>query len=58
LGLDDVVARLGQAGVAMVRFARLEQDETGVWSSPDGTRVAWFTDPDGTLLSVVEDAQR
>jgi predicted enzyme related to lactoylglutathione lyase len=42
----------------MVRFARLEQDETGVWSSPDGTRVAWFTDPDGTLLSVVEDAQR
>ena len=58
VALDDVVARLGQAGVAMVRFARLEQDEAGVWSSPDGTRVAWFTDPDGTLLSVIEDAQR
>ncbi|MEO7658930.1 MAG: VOC family protein, partial [Pyrinomonadaceae bacterium] len=31
-------------------FTWMEQDEQGVWMAPDGTKVAWFKDPDGNLL--------
>lgn len=58
VGLDDVVGSLAQAGVPVIRFDDLEQDDVGAWTAPDGRRVAWFRDPDGNLLSVVEDAQR
>jgi hypothetical protein len=27
-----------------------------VWTAPDGTKVAWFHDPDLNLLSVVQHA--
>ena len=29
------------------RYDALVQDEDGVWMSPGGARVAWFSDPDG-----------
>ena len=32
-------------------------DEKGVWAAPDGTKVAWFRDPDGNLLSVSQHAK-
>jgi hypothetical protein len=38
-----------------VIFARddgLLQDGQGIWTSPDGSRVAWFKDPDGNTLSL------
>lgn len=32
-----------------------EQDELGIWTAPDGSaKVAWFEDPDGNLLSLVD----
>lgn len=52
---EDIVATveaLQAAGVRMERFAGMAQDERGVWTSPDGSRVAWFRDPDGNVLSV------
>jgi catechol 2,3-dioxygenase-like lactoylglutathione lyase family enzyme len=55
--VDDVVATvkaLGAAGVTFERFAGMDQDDTGVWVSPSGARVAWFTDPDGNVLSVTQ----
>lgn len=58
LDLDAVVGSLVAAGVAMVRFDHLQQDEVGAWTGPGGVRVAWFRDPDANLLSVVEDALR
>lgn len=30
------------------------QDQAGVWTTGDGTRVAWFKDPDGNLLSLTQ----
>jgi hypothetical protein len=30
------------------------QDDKGVWTAPDGTKVAWFKDPDGNVLSLTE----
>jgi catechol 2,3-dioxygenase-like lactoylglutathione lyase family enzyme len=45
---------LSRAGVVFERYAFLEQDEAGVWTAPGGTKVAWFKDPDGNLLSLAE----
>jgi catechol 2,3-dioxygenase-like lactoylglutathione lyase family enzyme len=53
--VDDVettVRALSGAGVGFERFPGMVQDDSGVWTSPSGARVAWFTDPDGNVLSV------
>jgi len=53
--VSDIVATvrgLAAAGVRFERFPGMPQDELGIWSAPDGGRVAWFKDPDGNLLSV------
>ena len=52
--VDDIaceVADLRAQGVATTRYPWFEQDDDGVWIAPGGTRVAWFTDPDGNVLS-------
>ena len=41
-------------GVSFERFPGFNQDERGVWTSPDGARVAWFKDPDGNMLSLTQ----
>lgn len=46
--VDGLAAR----GVRFERFPGFEQDDRGIWQVPDGTRVAWFKDPDGNLLSL------
>jgi catechol 2,3-dioxygenase-like lactoylglutathione lyase family enzyme len=48
----EALSDLEQKGVRCERFPGLAQDARGVWQSPSGTRVAWFKDPDGNLLSV------
>jgi predicted enzyme related to lactoylglutathione lyase len=54
--VSDIVAtvkRLQEAGVAFERYGDfMKQDEAGIWTAPDGTRVAWCKDPDGNTLSV------
>lgn len=46
-------AELMKAGVKFEKYSFLEQDELGIWSSPDGkAKVAWFKDPDGNVLSI------
>ncbi|MEJ0012844.1 MAG: VOC family protein [Bauldia sp.] len=48
------ITELAREGVVFERFAGLEQDGAGVWTSPSGARIAWFRDPDGNLLSLTE----
>ena len=43
---------MSASGIAFERYAFLEQDDLGIWTTPDGSRVAWFKDPDGNLLSL------
>jgi catechol 2,3-dioxygenase-like lactoylglutathione lyase family enzyme len=50
----SVARRLAEAGVKCERFEGLPQDELGIWTTPDGSRVAWFRDPDGNLLSLTQ----
>jgi catechol 2,3-dioxygenase-like lactoylglutathione lyase family enzyme len=46
------VQRLGERGVAFTRVDGPEQDELAIWTTPGGSQVAWFTDPDGSILSL------
>ena len=48
--VDGLVAR----GVEFARYDGVEQDERGIWTAPDGTRVAWFLDPDANNLSLAQ----
>lgn len=57
--VDDIeksVDGLTAKGVVFQRFGFFVQDARGIWSAPDGTKVAWFHDPDLNLLSVVQHA--
>lgn len=55
--VDDIrarVAELTKKGVAFRRYEGMSQDDLGVWTSPGGALVAWFTDPDGNVLSLTQ----
>ncbi len=46
--------RLVAQGAEFVRYEFIEQDERGIWTTPDGAKVCWFKDPDGNTLSLTE----
>ena len=48
------VLALGERGVTFERFAGMKQDGLGIWTNPGRSKVAWFKDPDGNLLSLSE----
>jgi catechol 2,3-dioxygenase-like lactoylglutathione lyase family enzyme len=53
--VDDIaasVASLAARGVLFTRYDGMGQDDLGIWSTPGGDRIAWFTDPDGNTLSL------
>jgi catechol 2,3-dioxygenase-like lactoylglutathione lyase family enzyme len=53
--IEETVRALGKRGVEFVRYPFFEQDAAGIWTAPGSkTRVAWFHDPDGNLLSVTQ----
>ena len=52
--LSTVMNALSMRGVEWQRFAHFPQDAAGVLVTPDGAKVAWFRDPDGNLLSLVQ----
>ena len=49
--LDAVVAALRSRGIEPRRYEGMEQDGSGAWTAPGGSRIAWFPDPDGNTLS-------
>lgn len=50
--IEDEVKALAARGVAFMRYSFFEQDALGIWTAPNGNKVAWFTDPDGNILSL------
>jgi catechol 2,3-dioxygenase-like lactoylglutathione lyase family enzyme len=56
--LPAVAEALADRGVTMERYDGVEQDDRGVWTTPDGDLVAWFKDPDGNTLSLTQPARR
>ena len=54
----SAVAELQTRGVKCEVFGFPGQNEDGVWTAPNGDRVAWFKDPDGNVLSVSQHVGR
>lgn len=52
--IDQDIAELRGNGVTFEMFGSLEQSHTGIWTSPDGHKIAWFKDPCGNILSLTE----
>jgi catechol 2,3-dioxygenase-like lactoylglutathione lyase family enzyme len=51
--MDSAVDELTARGVAFERYEGFDQDEKGINRGP-GPRIAWFKDPAGNILSVLE----
>ena len=55
--VEDITARMTELkahGIAFEFFDGMPQDENGVWTVPDGTKICWFKDPDGNVLSLTQ----
>ena len=52
--IDEAVDELTKKGVRFVRYEGFEQDEKGILRSDEGPPIAWFTDPAGNILAVLE----
>ena len=55
--VDDIVSvikQLNSKNIYCERYEFLEQDNLGIWLTPNGSKVAWFKDPDGNVLSLTE----
>ena len=54
--LDSAVDELGSRGVEFERYEGFEQDQKGIARTPDGEGpdIAWFTDPAGNILAVLQ----
>ena len=39
-------------GVPPEKYPFVQDQDLGIWTAPGGAKVAWFTDPDGNILSV------
>ena len=50
--IEQTVKELIAKGVVFQRYPFVTQDEFGIWNTPNGSRVAWFQDPDGNTLSI------
>jgi catechol 2,3-dioxygenase-like lactoylglutathione lyase family enzyme len=50
--IEGVVRDLTGRGVRFERYDGLKQDALGIWDTGGGSRVAWFKDPDGNVLSL------
>jgi catechol 2,3-dioxygenase-like lactoylglutathione lyase family enzyme len=49
--VDDLVAR----GVVFERYPGFDQDDKGIASETPGPAIAWFKDPAGNILSVLQE---
>ena len=55
--VDDIEAavdRLVEAGVTFERYDGFDQDEKGIVRGSEGPTIAWFKDPAGNIVSVLE----
>jgi catechol 2,3-dioxygenase-like lactoylglutathione lyase family enzyme len=54
--IEAVVDRLIAAGIAFEQYEHLETDEKGISRPEDGPAgIAWFKDPAGNILSVLQE---
>jgi predicted enzyme related to lactoylglutathione lyase len=54
--IKQVVDALTELGVSFERYDGFEQDEKGIAHGDEGPAIAWFTDPAGNILAVMQDS--
>ena len=54
--VDAAVDQLTAAGIEMLRYPGFDQDEKGI-SRGQGPSIAWFADPSGNILAVLDESQ-
>jgi catechol 2,3-dioxygenase-like lactoylglutathione lyase family enzyme len=52
--IASLIRLMNSKGIFCEKYYFLDQDSLGIWNSPGGSKVAWFKDPDGNLLSLTE----
>lgn len=52
--IDKAVDELAGRGVRFERYDAFEHDDRGIVRDAGGPAIAWFTDPAGNILSVLE----
>src|SRR5437870_5235064 len=50
--IASVAAWLRDRGVPPEKYPFAQDQTLGIWTTPDGSKVAWFKDPDGNILSI------
>jgi catechol 2,3-dioxygenase-like lactoylglutathione lyase family enzyme len=53
--IEQVVAELTRRGVVFEHYPGMEQDAQGIERSGRGPLIAWFKDPAGNILSVLQE---
>jgi predicted enzyme related to lactoylglutathione lyase len=54
--IDWAVDALAAAGVRFEHYEGIEADEQGIVRGGEGPKIAWFTDPAGNILSVLQES--
>lgn len=52
--IESTATWLRDRGVDLEKYPFAQDRELGIWTTPNGDKVAWFKDPDGNILSVSE----
>ena len=52
--IEATIQALNKKGVVFEKYDFMQQDELGIWTSPNNSKVAWFKDPDGNILSLTQ----
>jgi predicted enzyme related to lactoylglutathione lyase len=55
--IEAAVDRLNRAGIEMIRYDEPKTDPKGIFRG-EGPLIAWFNDPAGNILSVIEEERR
>lgn len=53
--IDGAVDELTKRGVRFERYDGVDQDESGIARGQGGPFIAWFTDPAGNVVSVLQE---
>ena len=56
--IQAVATWLREKGVALEKYPFVQDRELGIWTTPNGDKVAWFKDPDGNILSISQHPSR
>jgi catechol 2,3-dioxygenase-like lactoylglutathione lyase family enzyme len=54
--IDEAVGQLATRSVRFERYDGFDQDERGISRGGGGPPIAWFKDPAGNILAVLEDS--